>query len=83
MWPHTGQCDFRWLQAAHDYCAPGRVVSNADCPCDCGAEDGADHTDECASHESAEPSFSRYCDLPGWTLGADMLDYVVLYPEGT
>jgi hypothetical protein len=29
-----------------------------------------------------EPHFSYHCDLPGWgRFGADMLDYVVLYPQ--
>lgn len=28
-----------------------------------------------------EPFFSRYCDLPGFHLAADMLEYTVLYPE--
>lgn len=28
-----------------------------------------------------EPFFSRWCDLPGWSLGADMLEYEVLYEE--
>ena len=28
-----------------------------------------------------EAYFSWSCDLPGFTLGADMLDYVVLYPK--
>lgn len=81
---HTGDCDFRWLQAALDYCAPGHVVSTANEECDCGAaEQGEDvcHSDDCAHNESAEPSFGRWCDLPGWHLGADMLDYVVLYPD--
>lgn len=44
-------------------------------------EDTTDHSTDCASRESAEPYFSRDCDLPGWHLGADMLDYVVLHPE--
>jgi hypothetical protein len=26
---HGGNCDFRWLKVALDYCAPGRVVSTA------------------------------------------------------
>jgi len=30
-----------------------------------------------------ETHFSRYCDLPGFRLGADMLEYTVLYPEET
>lgn len=30
-----------------------------------------------------ETHFSRWCDLPGWRLGADMLVYSVLYPEET
>lgn len=31
-----------------------------------------------------EPYFSWTCELPGWgRLGADMADFVVLYPEGT
>jgi len=52
--------DLPWVQAAHDYVAPGNIVSCAD-----------------------ETHFSRYCDLPGFRLGADMLEYTVLYPEET
>jgi hypothetical protein len=29
-----------------------------------------------------EAFFSWHCELPGFTLGADMLEYTVLYPEG-
>lgn len=88
-WSHVGDCDFRWLAEALAYVAPGDVVSTANCECDCGASEDTItrrkrvHTDECASHEPADSYFSWGCDLPGFLLGADMLDYVVLYPEGT
>lgn len=38
---------------------------------------GAGRVVSCAE----ETHFSRYCDLPGFRLGADMLEYTVLYPE--
>lgn len=50
--------DFKWLEAAVAYCAPGRIVS-----CE------------------GEAYFTRWCDLPGFNLGADCLDYTVLYAE--
>lgn len=50
--------DLLWVQVAHIYCEPGRIV-------DCGDE----------------TFFSRSCDLPGFRLGADMMEYTVLYPE--
>ncbi len=50
--------DERWVEAAHEYCAPGRIVS-----CD------------------GEPFFARSCELPGFRLGADMLEYTVLYDD--
>jgi hypothetical protein len=28
-----------------------------------------------------EPYFTRWCELPGFTLACDVLDFVVLYPE--
>ncbi len=28
-----------------------------------------------------EAFFSRYCELPGFTLGADMLEFTVLYSD--
>lgn len=73
---HTGDCDFRWLKAALDYCAPGHVVSTA---CTCGASEKTPQV-RCVTG-CGEPYFSRSCPLPGWHLGADMLDYVVLYRE--
>jgi len=51
--------DLHWVEVAHEYVAPGNIVSCAE-----------------------ETHFSRYCDLPGFRLGADMLEYTVLYPEG-
>lgn len=50
--------DEKWVEAAIQYCAPGRIVS-----CE------------------GESFFSWSCELPGFTLGADMLEYIVLYPE--
>jgi len=50
--------DEKWLDAAHEHCAPGHIVS-------CGEES----------------FFSWSCDLPGFKLGADMLEYTILYPE--
>lgn len=48
--------DMRWLEVAHEYVAPGHIVS-----CE------------------GESYFAWHCDLPGFRLGADMLDYTVLY----
>jgi len=31
--------------------------------------------------EDCEGYFSWSCELPGYTLGAEMMDYVVLYPD--
>lgn len=62
---HHRSCGFYWLNKAIEYCAPGRIVDVAD-------DEGG---------QNVEPYFSRYCDLPGWHLGADMLDYVVLYND--
>lgn len=50
--------DERWVEAAVEYCKPGRIVS-----CD------------------GESFFSWSCDLPGFKLGADMLEYTVLYDD--
>ena len=52
------EADLPWVEAAHEYCYPGSIVS-------CGED----------------TYFGRVCSLPGWRLGCDMLDYVVLYPE--
>lgn len=68
---HTGQCDFRWLAAALAYVAAGHVSGTA---CTCGREDDAD---ECAPG-CGEAYFSWSCALPGYSFGADMLDYTVL-----
>jgi hypothetical protein len=78
---HRKGCDFYWLRAAIAYCEPGEVVSTADGECDCGAEEGEECADDCASFESGDSYFSWSCDLPGFGLGADMVDYVVLYPD--
>ncbi len=50
--------DMRWVDAAHELCAPGHFVS-----CD------------------GEAWFAWSCDLPGFNLGCDVLDYTILYPE--
>lgn len=74
---HTGDCDFRWYQAALDYCAPGHVVSTA---CTCGEAEKAPKDRGYCAPGCGDPYFSWSCPLPGWHLGANMLDYVV-YPE--
>jgi len=81
---HAKGCDFRWLAEAHAYVAPGHIAGTADQPCDCGTgdDDGAHHHETCASRQPGEAYFSWTCDLPGWgRFGADMLDYLVLYPN--
>lgn len=74
-WPEV--CDAAFAASGH----PGPfAVWHAD---GCVAESDDGHTDGCASRESAEAYFSWSCGLPGWGhFGADMLDYVVIYPEG-
>lgn len=49
--------DLPWVDAAHAYAAPGRIVS-----------------------AEGEAFFSWSCELPGFKLGADMLEFVILYP---
>jgi len=75
---HAGDCDFRWLAEALYYCAPGHVAGTA---CSCGEEESPSEEGEHAPG-CGEPYFSWTCELPGWHLGADMLDYTVIYPEG-